>query len=121
MTEAKIAVNLVVSNSASAGSRYTNAGMVCAASSRGRWTAEYRGERAAATPSSRPMTSVTSTATATVVIVCMVCSHTPSSAIASRQASAVSAGRTPLTHQATVSTASATSHHGAEVSSDSRG
>ena len=75
MSAATMPVNRLGPNNATAGIRYTNAGMVCAMSSNGRRAAENRPLRAEAIPRTSPRARVIAVATRTDVRVSMLCSQ----------------------------------------------
>ncbi|GLZ06753.1 hypothetical protein Acsp03_42190 [Actinomadura sp. NBRC 104412] len=91
--------------------------MVCAASSTGRWMPANTRHRAAHTPSTTPIASVRTVATSTCASVCMLCSHTPVTAIAPRQPAPTAACTGPATRHPMATTTTIISHHGLEVRS----
>src|SRR5512140_2283092 len=96
MMAAMIAVNRVGPKSATAGIRYTNEGMVWAASLMGRRIADMREERAAHVPIATPMTIVIATATSVWASVSMAGSQTWSRTVAHTATATAIAARRPV-------------------------
>src|SRR6185369_1484020 len=98
-----------------AGSRYTNDGIVWKKSRIGRRAAENHRLRAARIPRTIPTTSDARIATSTLASVTIESSQRPSAAIARSDAPVMIAGRSPDTIQASPTPVTVTSHHGLEV------
>src|SRR5262249_54091302 len=120
-TAAAIAVNRLVPNSARNGTRYTNGGMVCPASSTGRIQVATRPVRPAQTPSARPAATTRTVASSVDASVIMLSCHTPVATSSPRHTAAGRAPRQPPRRSASATTTTATSHHGDPVSSASSG
>src|SRR3954451_822635 len=120
-TAAAIAVNRLVPNSARNGTRYTNGGIVCPASSTGRIQVSIRRFRPAHTPSTSPTATTTTVASNVDAKVTMLSCHTPVATSTPQHTAAGTAPRQPPRTAASATTTTVTSHHGEPVSSASSG
>src|SRR5262245_13802729 len=111
-------VNRDAENSARNGTRYTNDGIVCAASRNGRTTLSAVGLRPIQTPNTTPSTTTITVATSTAARVSMVSCHSQrGQAINPRHTTVMSAAQRPPTIAAIAVIAAKVSHHG-ELSSN---
>src|SRR3954467_5885206 len=118
---ATIAVNRDGPNSATNGTRYTNGGMTCAASSTGRITRSAPRLRPIQTPISTPTTITMTVATSVDASVVIASFHRPVASSSARQIAVTTVARTPPTTTANAMITAHISHHGDSVSSASNG
>src|SRR5258705_5358905 len=113
---ATMPVNRDAENSARNGTRYTNDGMVCAASRNGRTNLSAVGLRPIQTPTTTPSATTATVATSTAARVSMVSCHNPIAMIRPRHTAVISAEMRPPMIAAIAVIATKVSHHG-ELSS----
>ena len=115
-------VNLDAENNARNGTRYTNDGIVCAASRNGRTTLSAVELRPIQTPTTTPRTTTITVATSTAARVSMVaCQSCSGQAMSPRHTAVMSADQRPPMIAAIAVIAAKASHHGELASSDCKG